>query len=235
MSEHTGELRQGIEYAKRLNLDTGLDSYPIFSEAYRPRLNRVILEHYWLREVGQESYELFFFELRRRLYRDMPMFNQAYLAIANVGDILSTYEIKSVNKGTTKSSSTESGESTNTSSTKSGSLSSQFPQQMLKSDGDYATSGGRSSSSSDGTGTSTGRSTAETINDALNDSSGRQGSVTRLMGEYLSSYINVDGHVLNNLSDLFMNVWSSGQRIVPEPIPWIMPPFFPGFMYGGRF
>ena len=55
------------------------------------------------------------------------------------------------------------------------------------------------------------------------------------MGEYLSSYINVDGHVLNNLSDLFMNVWGTGQRIVPEPIPWIMPPFFPGFMYGGRF
>ena len=216
MSDYTGELRHAVEYAKRLGIKTGLEDYPIFAEVYRPRLNRVILEHYWLREVGTETYELFFFQLRRRLFRDMPMFNLAYSAIENA-NILTTYETTSKNKSQTRSSNHESSESSNTTSSKSGSLSSQFPQQMLKSDGDYATSGGRSSSSSDGSSRTSGDGTSETINDALNDTSGRQGTVTRLMSEYLDAYINVDARVVAGLSDLFLNVWGSGQRMTPQP------------------
>lgn len=58
--------------------DLGLTSYPIFDEAYRQQLNNKIVEHYWFREIGQETPQLFKMFLNRTMNEIMPYYNELY-------------------------------------------------------------------------------------------------------------------------------------------------------------
>lgn len=58
--------------------DLGLSSYPIFDESYRQQLNNKIIEHYWFREIGQETPELFRLFLNRTMNEIMPYYNELY-------------------------------------------------------------------------------------------------------------------------------------------------------------
>ena len=60
--------------------DIGLKDYPIFDEEYRKILNNKIIEHFYFREIGQETPELFKFCLNRKLKEIMPYYNQLYLS-----------------------------------------------------------------------------------------------------------------------------------------------------------
>lgn len=65
--------------------DLGLTDYPIFQESYRDELNAKIIEHYYFREIGQETPGLFKRFLNRRMNEVMPYYNQLYLsALADV-------------------------------------------------------------------------------------------------------------------------------------------------------
>ena len=55
-----------------------LGDYPIFDENYRDILNRKIIEHYYMREVGQETPSLFKFFIQRKMNEIMPYYNQLY-------------------------------------------------------------------------------------------------------------------------------------------------------------
>ena len=52
--------------------------YPIFDEEYRLGLEKKILFHYYMREIGQETEDAFIFYLNRTLNEEMPFFNQLY-------------------------------------------------------------------------------------------------------------------------------------------------------------
>lgn len=53
-------------------------SFPIFDEEYRLGLEKKILYHYYMREIGQETEEAFIFYLNRTLNEEMPYFNKLY-------------------------------------------------------------------------------------------------------------------------------------------------------------
>ena len=56
----------------------GLDSYPIFDEAYRSTLNDKIIRHYFFREIGFETVAQFRFYMDATMRENMPYFNQLY-------------------------------------------------------------------------------------------------------------------------------------------------------------
>lgn len=74
MSKYTTELRTLIEN----HFDIGLKDYPIFDESYRDILNAKIIDHYFFREIGFETAELFKRFLNRTLNEIMPYYNQLY-------------------------------------------------------------------------------------------------------------------------------------------------------------
>ena len=74
MSKYTTELRYLIEN----NFDIGLKDYPIFDENYRGTLNQKIINHYYFREIGMETAELFKRYLNQTMREIMPYYNQLY-------------------------------------------------------------------------------------------------------------------------------------------------------------
>ena len=53
-------------------------NYPIFDENYRHILQKKILKHYYTREIGEETAELFKLRLNTRLNEILPYYNQMY-------------------------------------------------------------------------------------------------------------------------------------------------------------
>lgn len=74
MSKYTTELRYLIEN----HFDIGLKNYPIFDENYRELLNQKIINHYYFREIGMETAELFKRYLNTTMNEIMPYYNQLY-------------------------------------------------------------------------------------------------------------------------------------------------------------
>lgn len=74
MSKYTTELRYLIEN----DFDIGLKNYPIFDENYRELLNQKIINHYYFREIGMETAELFKRYLNTTMCEIMPYYNQLY-------------------------------------------------------------------------------------------------------------------------------------------------------------
>lgn len=74
MAQYTIELRRLVESGYPL----ALDRYPIFMEEYRGGLNQKIIEHFYFREIGQETADRFNFMLRRKMNEIMPFYNELY-------------------------------------------------------------------------------------------------------------------------------------------------------------
>lgn len=74
MSNYTTQLR----YIINSGIDIGLRNYPIFDEAHRNILNRKLIEHYWMDEIGSETIQLFVFRLNRNMNEIMPYYNELY-------------------------------------------------------------------------------------------------------------------------------------------------------------
>ena len=64
--------------------DFGLDEYPIFDEAYRPVLNKSILDYYFMYEIGFETPYLFRHYLKTKMNLIMPKFNALFEAQAKI-------------------------------------------------------------------------------------------------------------------------------------------------------
>lgn len=63
------------------NFDFGLKDYPIFDESHREVLNNMILNHYMMSEIGQETPALFKLYLNNTMNEIMPKYNILYRAI----------------------------------------------------------------------------------------------------------------------------------------------------------
>lgn len=74
MSKYTTELRYIIESG----FDIGLKDYPIFNENHRKELNNKIINHFYMREIGAETPQLFKIWLNRKMNEIMPYYNQLY-------------------------------------------------------------------------------------------------------------------------------------------------------------
>lgn len=74
----------------RYGYDLGLSDYPIWDEGRRDWLNQRIIEHFWYREIGLETPNLFIYYLNVRMRENMPALNPLFAALdkATSDDVL---------------------------------------------------------------------------------------------------------------------------------------------------
>lgn len=219
MPNFTMELFRAIELSP--NGDIGLNDYSIFDETYRETLNKKITEHYWMREIGHETLDMFRFAMRRRMNEIMPVYNKLYMSEQLIFDPLVTMDIRTVTSGSSNMESEGHSDSTTASENSSGSraVQSQTPQVPLSGNGDYATSAADTTSKTAAGGTGSENSESATTEESSGEShvTGYQGSPASLLMEYRRSLMNIDVLIIDELSDLFMGVWDSGDDYMPYP------------------
>ena len=218
MAQYTITLNSLLEFAEFSN-DIGLNDYPIFDENHREVLNTKILNRYDAREIGFETGEGFRFALSRRMHEIMPMYNQLYESELLAIDPLNTLKMHSTDSSNAESSETSSATSSTESVSDAHTLSVAYtmPQVALAGNRDYADN----AADSDNNGTSTaigeneGNATNESSTSSTSDVEGFQGSQADLLQRYRATFLNIDLQIIENLSDLFMQIWDSGAYFEP--------------------
>lgn len=196
----------------------GLNDYPIFDNGYRPTLNEKIVGRFWLREIGFETDSVFRHYMRQRMREIMPYYNDIYRTTLIKFDMFSTVDIVSTgtdeSQGQGKTDTESAAGSKSSSDSKSRSVASEFPQVQLSGNGDYATSAQDSVSNTTSDSESTGNDKTNTEqlqrSESENRTQGTQGSKSALLQEFRSTILNVDLMILDNLEDLFMQIWANG-------------------------
>lgn len=243
--ETPGEYTETLGNLIALGYDTddklhlSVDYYPIYDENHRAELNKKIIRHYALREIGQETAQQFVFYLGVTMAEIMPYFNERYKTLdmeynpLQSVDMTTDSENGSESQSSSKASSTQdstsssSSKSDNASTTTSKSFDSDVPQTGVV--GDFARyashanesqadSSGTASSSQDSTSHATSHSATDYQHDASNSKgkshvSGRSQSAMSLVQEYRNAIINVDMEVVRSLEPCFMQVWGSYDTI----------------------
>jgi hypothetical protein len=247
MGTFTMRLGEVLDHVPTL-WDDGDDAYPIFDEAYRATLNRKIIDHYFMYEIGHETIGQFKFALNRKMREIMPLYNQLYksealLTIDNA--LLTTNMVTDSTSLTTETNSsiTTSDQTTDTTSettghadSKSRTVSSDMPQTMLSPDEDYASAASDANSQTDNTSTATGSGTTDTTLNASGEGEtngtiqatvkGSQGHTAALVAAYRNAFLNIDLNVIAELESLFMAVWDNGDSYSDSN------PYIGGIYYG---
>lgn len=274
MSKYTTEVRFICETAAGLDNSAGFEdvdkiaeaaapkifkNFPIFDEDYRLGLEKKILKHYYINEIGFETVGLWKLYLNNRLNEIMPYYNQLYKS--ELLDFNPFYDIdlttksdrningdedtsndstsNTTNKTTTASTSdsTASGSSSDTTDTTNNSKNrySDTPQEGIDgvesdkyltnatiddSTGHTANNGTTSGEShdtgntvtngnSDNTSNSTGNRTYSSTDGYLEHVAGKTGgaSYSSRLKEFRETFLNIDMLVIDELSDLFLNLW----------------------------
>ena len=215
LSKYTTELRFLIEN----NFDNGLNSYPIFDESYRKSLNDKIVEHYYFREIGFETAELFKRYLNRTMNEIMPYYNQLYKSqLLNIDPLVSRKLIEQFTKSVDSTAIQEgSGTQTNTAtgSNDNKSINSDTPQSNILigniEDNLYASSATVDQSTginnSESVNNSTANSTANSSETYSRDYTGLEGDQSELLLNYRKTFLNIDMLIIDDLNTLFMGIW----------------------------
>lgn len=225
MADFTIELRKVVDMVGADHI--GLSDYPIFDEQYREFLNSKIIDHYYYREIGLETVDMFIRQLRTKMHEIMPYYNKWYLAENMMADInpLSTQDMHSKgNSNSHASSSTKqkygekaSNVTKSVSSSKGRTVDSETPQTMLAGNQDYATAARDNHSSADGTNDVKSSGTSETSAASTNSAGsgneshtwGYSGHAPALIDAWRSTFANVDMMIIDELEVLFMGIYSS--------------------------
>ena len=213
--------------------DLGLDSYPIFDENYRAPLNAKIVEHFYFREIGQETPALFRRFLNRKMNEIMPFYNQLYKSALHNFDPFSNYDMST--EGSTIGTSDQSRyysrtENTNTKATSdtandtdstARTVVSATPQMQLSGNEDYATNltdsnsntaaKGTSSqdSSADSASSDTTKASSKTLEDYVTHVSGISGiTKAQALMQFRDTFLNIDMMVIGDLNELFMGIYT---------------------------
>lgn len=205
--------------------DLALDKYPLFTDNkirtgpnaipdYRPFLNGKIFDHFMNREIGSESIGVWRLSMRRKMNEIMPFYNQYYLSTQIPIEPIRTTDLATNNNMTDTQVANQTSNNTSNSSATSAarSVSSDTPQTMLSGNEDYASAA--TDSNGENTTTGTGNQVSDgTTTDTVSGTStviGYQGAASDLLMRYRDSFINVDMMVINELEELFMQVWDNG-------------------------
>lgn len=223
----TVQLKTALDLVPEIETET-LAEYPIFDEAYKDKLNKKIIDHFYNQEIGQESISMFQLALRRKMNEIMPLYNQHYVLNLLTIDPLSTMSIRSITeidsntKSTGASSSDTTGNSTSTSGSgaKSRTVASDTPQTQLNPTQDYASSMQDNISDSTATGAATEtqavkaaeNQTAQQEGLTDNEVTGYQGHAPMLILQARQALVNVDMMVIEELQSLFMLIWSNNDE-----------------------
>lgn len=201
MSKYTITVKDLI----RQDFHFALDTYPIFDEEYRETLNKKILDHYFISEIGLETPALFNHYLSSKMNEIMPYYNTLYQKQTVLLDKLeSNVNItESFNRNIDNSSS---GSTTTSSNGKT--LFEDTPQgklvQSSMEDMDHATNINFSKASDSAESTSSGNSTEDYIKTVIGNNGGKYN--IDLLKEIKTNLMNIDLMIINSLSDLFMGI-----------------------------
>lgn len=213
--------------------DLGLDAYPIFDENYREPLNAKIVEHYYFREIGLETPQLFKRFLNRKMNEIMPFYNQLYKSALKEFDPFSNYDLRT--EGSTSGTSDQSRDYSRTENTDTNAVSntlndtgsrartlvSATPQMQLSGNEDYATnitdsdsettSKGNSeqNSSAKSAASDTTKASAKTLEDYVTHVSGISGiTKAQALMQFRDTFLNIDMMVIGDLGELFMGIYT---------------------------
>lgn len=149
-------------------------------------LNRKIIDHYYYREIGQESTDMFRYMLNEKMRLTMPFYNQMLYSESLTFDPFSTQDTTRTANATTN----------NSAEANSRSVSGATPQVALSGNGDYATSFTDANSQSTG---------ANTASDTMHVT-GSQGHTAALLMQWRRSFLNIEASIVNELDSLFMQI-----------------------------
>lgn len=219
----------------RADIEEAMSDYPLyetdpdkvrqFGTSYkiptRQELNDKILNFYRFREIGQETFGRWLFELKTALHEIMPKYNQLFYSadqdfnpIYNVDYVKTTLGNESASSNTT---STGQDSSTNEEYTKG--VNSKTPQDALGLSNmqidsvDYADDAnwGKSNGSTTGSNTTNGSSTSNGTNSMTETTKGNFGVVSAqdLILKYRETIINIEQQIINDprIKELFMLIY----------------------------
>lgn len=225
MADFTIELRNVVGMVGADHI--GLSDYPIFDEQYREFLNAKIIDHYWYREIGLETVDMFIHQLRAKMREIMPYYNKWYQAENYMTDIdpLSTQDMRSTGSAHSHTGSTTTQKvsekadsvSESVSRSKGRTVHSDTPQTMLSGNQDYATAASDNHSDADGTLSVHNKGSSESSADNTTSSGsgnegrtwGYSGHAPALIDAWRSTFTNIDMMVIDELETLFMGIYSS--------------------------
>ena len=205
-------------------------SFPIFDESYRSVLERKILKHFYTREIGEETVGLWKLRMDTRLNEIMPYYNKLYMSELLEFNPLYTHNLTRKHNVTSNNTSNETVNSTSHSESegngsgnnkgKSTDKYSETPQGALANveNGTYLTDArivedeSNTSSSthneSDGSGSVISNGSANTTENYLESVVGYEGkNASKLLQDYRDTFLNIDMMIVNDLEDLFMQLW----------------------------
>jgi hypothetical protein len=202
-------------------------SFPIFDEKYRSVLETKIIKHYYTREIGLETVGLWKLKLDTKMNEIMPYYNQLYsstlLEFNPFYDVDITRKHNTRSDGTRNETNENKSNGTNQNTTNSNStnrnLYSDTPQGALTGveTETYLTNATKdmleSTDNSNGNfNTSTnGKSDSviKNVEDYLETVKGKQGTedYSSLLLKYRETFLNIDLQIIEELSDLFLNLW----------------------------
>ena len=201
MSKYTITIQKLIKNSFIFNLN----SYPIFDESYRATLNKKILDHYYMSEIGLETPELFNHYLGSKLNEIMPYYNTLYENQLKLIDKLDSNVNLSESFNRTIENA-QSGNSTTNASSKS--LFQDTPQGRLvqapMEQQDHATNINFGSGTDSSTSNTSGNSTESYVKTILGNNGGKYN--VDILNEIKNSLLNIDVMIINDLSDLFMGI-----------------------------
>ena len=181
--------------------------YPIFDEKYRGVLETKILKHYYTREIGLETVGLWLHKLDVKMNEIMPYYNQLYKSCLlefnpfyNT-DFTTKRDIKTNEKGNSK-------DETNT-TTKEWELYSDTPQGSVKNLENETYLTNATKNTGDGNTLNKGETNVDNVQDYLETVKGKVGgeNYSSLLEQYRKTFLNIDIMIIDELSDLFMNIW----------------------------
>lgn len=235
MAEFTLTLKEVLE----ITPDIGLGEYPIFDEEYREQLNKKIIDHYFMQEIGAETIEMFRLFLRRKMNEVMPFYNQLYESERLKVDPFSTISLSTINSTSETTNSRVEGTSKGTNTTgvdaRARVVNSNTPQGRLNGNADYASAATDSTSKTDTTANANEENSQNQSGQQRQEGNsvvtGYQGSQTEMLMRFRETFLNIDMMILDELGPLFMLVWSSGNNFTQNNPNY----YRAGFPLYGRF
>lgn len=188
--------------------------YPIFDEEYRPVLNQMIKDQFWVREIGAETPSLFELFFRRKMNLIMPIMNKHYETdiLAAKVDPLQTMKVK--NSTNNESSNKSTGDSTTESDSdaKARNTNYTYPQSQINSNGAYADGANENISDTRAKGSAKEQSESIQAGKAAGETVGSTGQTSVLLFQHRTTFVNVNKMILDELEELFMSVYSNGDE-----------------------
>lgn len=201
MSTYTTQLRYIIESG----FDIGLKTYPIFNENYREQLNNKIIEHYYFREIGLETAELFKRFLNRKMNEIMPYYNKLYNSESIKIDPITRIDMwETLNRS-------DNGEFNGTmqDNTNNFNIYSDTPQGTLSTAEIQANTYASSASKDENTENTTTNQTTQNQMEHTKHNTGNDARRTdsEMLMQYRETFLNIDMQIINELEPLFMQIW----------------------------